>query len=170
LRPIDDFPGYLATEDGRIYSTKSQKYLRPKIQNSGYGRVCLCRSGGCYTKLVHRLVAAAYIDNPLGLREVNHIDGIKANNAARNLEWVNKSQNTKHSYDIGLRESQRKAISCANVDRCSVPIIGTKVSDGTVVTFGSMSAAGRSGFSHSKISLCVSGKRKSHGGYLWKAA
>jgi FixJ family two-component response regulator len=49
------------------------------------------------------LVAAAFIGpRPIGMH-INHIDGVKSNNFATNLEYVTPSENTKHSYRLGLQ-------------------------------------------------------------------
>lgn len=59
---------------------------------------------------VHRLVAAAFVDNPDELTEINHIDGDKSNNAATNLEWTTHRANLKHSYDTGLHPVTQKML------------------------------------------------------------
>jgi len=51
---------------------------------------------------LHRLVALLFIKNPENKGFVNHIDGNKLNNAAFNLEWVTKKENTMHAYKTGL--------------------------------------------------------------------
>lgn len=50
----------------------------------------------------HRVAAEAFIPNPLGLPQVNHIDGNKENNAISNLEWVTDAQNKAHAVANGL--------------------------------------------------------------------
>ena len=57
---------------------------------------------------IHRIVAEAFIPNPLKLPEVNHINGDKSDNRVCNLEWVTRQENIVHSYRIGLRKSKRK--------------------------------------------------------------
>lgn len=63
-------------------------------------QVGLCRDGIQKGHYVHRLVAAAFIPNPDGKAEVNHIDGDRLNNHADNLEWTTHSENHVHSRDV----------------------------------------------------------------------
>jgi len=44
-------------------------------------------------EFVHRLVAAAFVENPRGLNEVHHIDGNVLNNHYLNLQWVTHAEN-----------------------------------------------------------------------------
>lgn len=53
-------------------------------------------------RLVHRLVAYAFIPNPEGLLEINHKDGNKENNSVDNLEWCTRAHNVQHAWDTGL--------------------------------------------------------------------
>ncbi len=52
---------------------------------------------------VHRVVATAFIsDPPSSYHQVNHINGVKTDNRACNLEWVTPSENTRHAIKTGL--------------------------------------------------------------------
>lgn len=52
---------------------------------------------------VHRLVATAFLPNPLNKPEVNHINGDRTNNDIANLEWSTSSENSYHAVSTGLR-------------------------------------------------------------------
>ncbi len=101
MKSISEYPDYLVTKEGVIYSTKYRKPRALKtFGKDGYSRVSLS-SGSlsikpkCY--LVHRLVAQSYIPNPDNLPFVNHIDQDKSNNNVDNLEWCSFQYNIEYS-------------------------------------------------------------------------
>jgi len=69
---------------------------------NGYIRVQLNRLGDAKSFLVHRLVAAAFIREMESVEQVNHIDGVHANNALSNLEICTPKENSQHSVRTGL--------------------------------------------------------------------
>jgi hypothetical protein len=73
------------------------RVLRPSINNKGYRQLGLSDGPRKLGTCVHRLVALAFVENPNGLPEVNHIDCNKLNNAPDNLEWCSASHNSRHS-------------------------------------------------------------------------
>lgn len=92
---------------GRIIGMgkRGQRYrpeliLKPSMSNKGYPRV---RVWVETLTPIHRLVAIAFIPNTQNKPEVNHKDGVKANNQVDNLEWSTRSENERHARATGLK-------------------------------------------------------------------
>ena len=100
MAKIACFDNYLVSKDGRIKSLISGKTLKHRTVGSGYKGVTLFKDGKRFYRLVHRLVAEAYMPNGLSKEQVNHLDGDKANNDVYNLEWATRSENERHSIDV----------------------------------------------------------------------
>lgn len=83
--------------------------LRIAKSSTGYTHVQLYKEGKSSTILVHKLVAKAFVPNPLAKPEVNHIDANRANNKAENLEWVTHKENLQYAVKIGNRKPPRKS-------------------------------------------------------------
>lgn len=91
-REIEGYDGrYAVSTWGRVKSVNG--ILKPYENKKGYLKIGLSRNGKCEKHRVHRLVAKAFIPNPEGLPQVNHIDGNKQNNSVTNLEWVDNLTN-----------------------------------------------------------------------------
>jgi hypothetical protein len=84
---------YIIYSDGRIWSVKRSKFLKPSIHHTGYTRVNIDKKD----RFIHRLVADAFIPNRSNLPMVNHINEIKSDNRVENLEWCNNRHNITHS-------------------------------------------------------------------------
>jgi len=98
---IEGYPGYEVTRDGKIISRV--KYANGKIRKThvnhlGYEKVVLVAPDlRRVTESVHRLVAIAFVPNPMGLPEVDHLDGVKTNNLPSNFEWVTHKENLRRA-------------------------------------------------------------------------
>lgn len=98
---------YFAASNGQIWSCKTRSYLSQNKDKRGYLRVALRKDGIERTEKVHRLVLSAFVPQPKGKDQVNHIDGIKTNNNLDNLEWVTGKENMRHSFDLGLEKGRK---------------------------------------------------------------
>lgn len=168
---ISGFPEYYASDAGYIYSRNYAKTGRIKKlafskKRNGYLGVTL--GSGNY-KLVHRLIAEAFVPNRDNKPQVNHKNGDKEDNRVENLEWANASENIRHSYDVLKRPaSPHPTLGKLGKDNpLSKPVL--QIKNGVVVNeFCAIADAERiTGINHSHISMCCSGKQKTAGGYAW---
>ena len=95
---IPDFPTYSVSNWGNVRHDISSKRFAGKLlkgikNREEYLQVTLYRNGIPTSKLVHLLVAHAFVPNPKGLPIVLHRDDNKANPHARNLVWGTRSNN-----------------------------------------------------------------------------
>ncbi|MGG3450231.1 NUMOD4 domain-containing protein [Domibacillus aminovorans] len=160
-----DVPGYeglyKVSESGEILGLKRNKLLKPYIDMSGYLVYALSKK--CKAKHIkaHRIVAIAFVDNPMKKPQVNHIDGNKLNNHISNLEWVTASENIRHAFDNGLiKMSEERKRNQGKWFRKKV--ICFNHSTGENIIFGSENDACRHfGFCKGTISRYIRGLRKS---------
>lgn len=95
---------YMVDPYGRVLQTKTGILLKPRKHYLGYVRYSLSFGHRKTAKqyYAHRLVANAFLENPLRLKEINHIDGDKTNNSLENLEWSTRKNNIQHAEKTGL--------------------------------------------------------------------
>jgi hypothetical protein len=98
-----DKPG-IATEVGHILCLSKNP--------GGYLKVSLYPGGGKKTRryrMIHCVVAEAFLGpRPVGF-VVNHKDGQKANNHSSNLEYVTPKRNIEHAQEMGLSPKMDRA-------------------------------------------------------------
>jgi hypothetical protein len=106
LRPIPGFPDYFITSDGNVWSEKqSGRWLNPTPGKGGYLRLALSRDKKIHSRLIHTLVAQAWIGpRPDGL-EVCHDDGDPLNNSASNLRYDTHASNMRDKIRHGTATS-----------------------------------------------------------------
>lgn len=122
-RPIVGYEGfYEVSNKGQIRSltriwfhknrwgTKTKYHAKGKkmrfsrsSSGTGYFQVVLCKDTVKRWLLVHRIVALAFCARPSPKCEVNHINGNKLDNEAKNLEWVTRLENIRHCWETGRR-------------------------------------------------------------------
>ena len=140
------------------------RVLKQGYSSGGYPQVNLYKNGKRKIRLIHRLVAGAFIPNPESLPQVNHIDEDKDNNNLENLEWCD----SKYNVNYGTR-----------TERVSKKVRAVNVETGEVVTFNSTQEAGRKGYSSGGVSTAcrgtyrartgklVGGDGRTYKGYVW---
>lgn len=166
---ISGFPNYYITDTGDVYSRKPTKKgrikkLKPGLcKQTGYLKVGLSN----ITKSVHRLVAEAFIPNIEHKTDVNHINGIKTDNRVENLEWVTRTENIRHAFNVLHRQAGGK--NMLGKDNKSSKIV-QQIKDGIVVAvyYGCNEAERKTGIKSRSISAVCCGHRHSTGGFVWK--
>ena len=114
-----------------------------------------------YLKLVHRLVAEAFIPNVFDKETVNHIDCDKTNNHISNLEWMSKSENICHAYNNGLNENVKKRLAEGR-SKTHPPV---RVIETGRVYQSQRELSKELGLCEQYVSRCLRGGSKSTGGY-----
>lgn len=149
---------YAVSSRGRIFSNVSGKILKPY-------RTGAPKNGGQYLTVeldkkpfkVHRLVAEAFLLNPLHLPQVNHKDGNKDNNNVENLEWCTAQINVLHSFKNGLSQTGEE-IWCHRLTEVDVAEIRKKYRYGDK-EFGTKPLARAYGVSNTTIRRIVKNKK-----------
>ena len=114
IEGFEDFVDYQISNLGRVKSLKnwSEKILKPTDNGYGYLKVGLNCNGKNKSIQVHRLVGLAFIpnDDTINKKELNHINEIKTDNRAENLEWCDRSYNVNY----GTRTEKQKQTCIEN--------------------------------------------------------
>lgn len=103
VRSLDRYVEY---SDGRRRAHPG-KILAATHTTKGYAYVDLGAGRGT-RRYVHVLVASAFFAKPVGVVEVNHKDGVKANNQLSNLEYVSHRENLEHAVRTGLNRQAKR--------------------------------------------------------------
>lgn len=166
-RRVPGYSGYSVSSLGRIKKVSQIIHLKggdimsdellltQHIDHKGYITV---RINGV-PRMLHRLVALAFVPNPDNMPIVNHIDENKANPLPHNLEWCNCQYN--NTYGTALK---RRAITRGTA------ILQFSLKGDLIAEHYSMgSAAASIGVkSAGNICMCCKGQRPVAYGYVWK--
>lgn len=183
-KDIEEFNGkYEISSYGRLRNKTSKYVLKPRKNYKGYLDINICGK----TKLIHRLVAQAFILNQDNKPQVNHIDEDKTNNNVVNLEWCTAKENsnwgTRNDRRVMNTDFRKRNLTYGYIHRLDnvdwdkanktkkVTVVGKTIDGNALFSFQSIREASRAtGISSGHISECINGKRKSAGGYVWAKA
>lgn len=108
-KDIKGYEGYYKISNlGRVKSLRRKKdngIMKKYLDTQGYPKVSLTINYKLKSYLIHRIVAFAFVLKHKNDTEVNHINGIKHDNMASNLEWCTAKENSIHAVNTGLRIS-----------------------------------------------------------------
>jgi hypothetical protein len=94
---LENYTNYILYKDGKVWSKKTNRFLKSWVSKNGYVKVCLSQlKDKQLTKqfYIHRLLAKYYIPNDDKEKKyIDHIDRNKTNNELTNLRWVTHSEN-----------------------------------------------------------------------------
>lgn len=154
---------YKISNSGKILSLRVNKIMTDYPSKKGYRHLMLtCADGIRRHFSVHRLVAEAFIPNPKGLEEVNHLNMIRDDNRAENLEWCT------HTYNVNYGDAKSKR---QHSSRCRGVIQLDIQTEQPIATFHSISAAARATNQLvTTILRACTGYFIQAGGYKWRYA
>ena len=142
---------YVNCKDGSIRFYKG-KILKHGKNLHGYLIAVLCHKGKETTIQIHKQVALAFLCNPNGKEQVDHIDTDRANNNVSNLRWVTRKENMNNPLTL---QHCSKSIYCIELNQ---------------VWFSATECSKELGVDRPNITSCCTGRRKSTGGYHFRYA
>ncbi len=172
FKDIHGFEGkYAVSNFGNVMSLNYLNQKKPKLLTpiKHHGGYLIVHLGGSTIRMIHTLVANAFIPNPEGKKFVNHIDGNKHNNRVDNLEWVTCKENINHAIRTGLRNPDHY-YRAMGVDRKNHRAVDQYSLDGSFVKhWECISDAARFiGCNPCMIINNASGRIKTCKGFIWK--
>jgi hypothetical protein len=159
---------YEVSSLGNVKSKKTNKIIYTRKDKGGYVTCLFFCNMKIFSKKVHRLVAQAFIPNPLNKQEVNHKDRNRANNNLDNLEWSTPKENMNHAVINSSFKTSNTAIKkrLANKYACKKVIASE---NGNEIIFHSINeVVDYYNFSRTVVYKCLSGKQSSTRGIYFR--
>lgn len=105
---------YEVGDNGSIYSLNynnswERREMKQYLTRDWYYHIYLTERGKRTKKLVHRMVALLFLENPENKKEVNHKNWVRIDNNIDNLEWNTHQENVIHSWKVNGRKFSEKA-------------------------------------------------------------
>lgn len=161
---------YMVSNYGRVWSEKSQMFLKPKPMDShGHLGFCLSQNGVPRYVYQHRIMAQAFIPNPDGYPIVRHLNDIPDDNDLCNLAWGTQRDNQRDSVENGTAHIPTDGEREIGFQKVRKPIIGKNLQSGEIRKFRGQSEAGRIlGIQQANIFKVLNGERRQTGGWTFE--
>lgn len=164
-KPIEKYPDYMVSNQGRVKSLKNgkEKVLKCCKYKDEYLSINLCKNGKQKLHKIHRLVAEAFIPNPDNKPCIDHINTIKNDNRVDNLRWVTNKENSNNPLTIN-----KWKIKIGKLHHNHKPILQFDKNMNFIKRWDcAMDVQRKLGFNQSNISSCCREERKTSNGYKW---
>lgn len=156
-KDIPNYEGlYQASNFGRIRNAK-KKILKSYKRKDGYEKINLIKNKKKKTFYVHRIIAKTFLNEQKGKYDINHIDENKSNNSINNLEYCTNDYNNKYG-------TRGKRIS----KKLNKAVFQYDLNGNFIKKWKSQKEASKK-LHIFNISSVISNRRKSAGGFLWRA-
>ena len=104
---IDGFPKYQVSNFGKVKNITTDRILKGSKNNKGYFFVTLSNCEDTSHKLIHRLVANAFLENPEDKKCVDHQDRDRTNNNVNNLRFATYTENNQN---VSIRYNNKSGV------------------------------------------------------------
>lgn len=159
---------YAISNLGRLKNKLNNHIYKFTNKNGDYFSVILYDNFHKKHTRIHRLVAEAFIPNPLNKSQIDHIDFNKQNNRVDNLRWVTGKENIKNNieankfYYVGYYNKNK-------INKKGKIIQFDKNMNKIGIYNNAAIASKETGVCSRNILHCVNHKegRKQAGGYIW---
>ncbi len=92
-KKVEGFENYSVSDHGNVRNDKLGRILKGSNDGYGYLKVDLRKNKIRHSKLIHRLIAEAFLLNPENKKCVDHVDNNKHNNKLINLRFATAKEN-----------------------------------------------------------------------------
>lgn len=162
-----EFPKYEVSDYGQVKNIETGNIIKLGTNPKGYIIAILWIDGKQVGRQVHRMVSMSFIDNIYSKPQVNHKDGNKTNNKLDNLEWVTRSENMRHAFDVLGYEVSNK-IDIRLIDGDTIEVFNSIADAGRYIIENNKTTSKDYRIVQSRIWTVLDGRRKTAYGYKWE--
>lgn len=102
LGNIKSIPRRIHIPTRNFYRDQQEIILTYNPNSKRYPKVSLYKNREVEIRTIHTIVGLLFVPNPKNLPFLNHINGIKTDPRACNLEWCSHLENMQHAFKTGL--------------------------------------------------------------------